>query len=358
MGCRRGGLTSEADRLFYLKIIQEACEAGASQQASCKLLGLTPRTVQRWKKTPEALDQRTIKKTKPHNKLSSEEEKEILQIINKQEFAYHSPATIVPLLADQNKYIASESTIYRLLKKEGQLKHRLMSKPRKNQRPKAIIATKPNQVYSWDITYLLSALRGQFFYLYLFMDVYSRKIVGYQVYDRESSHYASDVLEDICIREDIEQNQVILHSDNGGPMKGATMLVTLQKLGVIPSFSRPGFSNDNPYSEALFRTLKYRPTYPCKPFKSLKEAREWISHFVGWYNYEHLHSGIKFVTPDQRHQGVDEDILKQRTEVYLKAKAKNPHRWSGDIKNWKKDYEVFLNPEKGKSTEKSLSLAV
>ncbi len=152
------------------------------------------------------------------------------------------------------------------------------------------------------------------------MDILSRKIVGWQVYDRESSEYAADVLEATCIAEKVQKDQLILHSDNASPMKGATMLVTLQKLGVIPSFSRPTVSNDNPYSEALFRTIKYTPKYPEKPFISLEMAREWLAKFVHWYNHEHLHSGIKFITPIQRHEGRDEEVLKHRKKVYLKAK--------------------------------------
>jgi len=314
--------------------------------------------LQRWKKEPNTVDKRTVRKRVPHNKLTAEEEKEILDVMNREEYAYHSPATIVPLLADKRCYMASESTMYRLLKREGQLKHRLRSSPRNNQKPKAIVARGPNQVYSWDITYLLSIIRGHFFYLYLFIDVYSRKIVGYQVYDKESSDYAADVLEAICIEEGIDPGQVILHSDNGSPMKGATMLATLQRLGVIPSFSRPGVSDDNPYSESLFRTMKYTPMYPSKPFESLQKARAWVSQFVTWYNKEHLHSGIQFVTPEQRHDGLDEAILKQRLEIYKKAKEANPHRWSGNVRNWKKDYEVHLNPEKGKNSEKQLRAAV
>ena len=161
--------------------------------------------------------------------------------------------------------------------------------------------------------------------------------------------YAADILEEICIKEEVSKDRVVLHSDNASPMKDATMLATLQRLGVIPSFSRPGFSNDNPFSESLFRTLKYHPTYPFKPFSSLAEAREWVYHFVRWYNTEHLHSGIKFVTPDQRHSGEDVKILKNRSEVYTLTKIKKPHRWSRGIRNWKKDYEVLLNPERSKS---------
>ena len=136
------------------------------------------------------------------------------------------------------------------------------------------------------------------------------------------------------------------------------MLATLQRLGVLPSFSRPGVSNGNPYSEALFKTLKYSPKYPFKPFESLAEARDWVDEFVCWYNRSHLHSGIKFVTPEQRHAGQDDIILKNRAEVYAKARGKMPQRWSKGIRNWKKDCKVLLNPEKGKSIEKKIMAVV
>jgi len=283
LGGKRGALISKKDKIQALALIQEAKRSGATQKASCDILGITPRTIQRWKYDIE--DKRVIRKYTPHNKLTIEEQKTILKTINKPEYENHSPATIVPLLADKGDYIASESTIYRILKKANQLRHRGSDKPRKKVKPKTLVATRPNQVYSWDITYLKSTLRGAFYYLYLIMDIYSRKIVGWQIYDRESSEYASDVLEAACIDEGVGKNQVFLHSDNGSPMKGATMLATLQRLGVIPSFSRPSVSNDNPYSEALFKTLKYTPIYPDKPFKSLLSAREWVSNFVNWYNY-------------------------------------------------------------------------
>ena len=137
-------------------------------------------------------------------------------------------------------------------------------------------------------------------------------------------------------------------------MKGATMLATLQKLGIIPSFSRPSVSNDNPYSEALFRTLKYRPAYPEKTFSSLEGARNWVHTFVSWYNTEHLHSGIKFVSPEKRHQGLDEEILNSRDRVYKEARVKNPNRWSRKTRNWDKIKEVQLNPERCKNLNKNL----
>ena len=254
---------------------------------------------------------------------------------------------IVPKLADEGRYIASESSFYRVLKAENQLRHRQRSTPASaRKKPRALTATAPNQLYSWDITYLPTRVRGLFFYLYLVMDIYSRKIVGWQVYEEESSALAADLMTDICHREGVKPHQVTLHSDNGSPMKGATMLATLQALGVVPSFSRPSVSNDNPYSESLFRTLKYRPEYPAHAFADLPAARSWVQGFVDWYNGEHLHSAIGFVTPEQRHTGEDVAILARRKQVYLAAQSENPERWSGDIRNWDHVKEVQLNPDK------------
>jgi len=214
--------------------------------------------------------------------------------------------------------------------------------PEKN-RPEGLVASGPNQIYTWDITYLKSPVRGQFYYLYMFMDIFSRKIVGQQVYEVESMELSSELIDEVCRKEGVEKSQLILHSDNGGAMKGATMLATLQRLGVVPSFSRPRVSNDNPYSESLFKTLKYCPAYPTKPFNDLEEARGWVNKFVNWYNNEHLHSGINFISPGDKHAGKDEAILERRAMVYESAKLKNKNRWSGEIRNWKKVEKVYLN---------------
>ena len=251
----------------------------------------------------------------------------------------------MPLLADSGRYIASESTFYRVMKDKGQMTHRHRSKSACGKKPRSLVATAPNQVYSWDITYLPSTVMGMFFYLYMVMDIYSRKIVGWQVYGRESSALAADLMTDICAKEGIEPDQVTLHSDNGPAMKRATLLATLQKLGVMRSASRPGVSSDNAYSESLFKTLKYVPHYPEKPFSDMTQARGWVKGFVRWYNTEHLHSAIKFVTPAQRHEGVDREILSRRNEVYREAKKKNPLRWSGKTRDWSEIREVSLNPD-------------
>ena len=263
--------------------------------------------------------------------------------VNSAKYHDKSPAQIVPLLADEGKYIASESSVYRILKKEKLLTHRQKSKPAKRKRPVELVATRPNQVYSWDITYLQSEVKGMFFFLYLFMDVYSRKIVGFTVEEEQNTDHAAKAIKDICKAEKIKKNQITLHSDNGSPMKGATMLATLQNLGVMPSFSRPSVSNDNPYSESLFKTLKYCPQYPSKPFSSVESASEWVNEFVPWYNEEHLHSGIGFVTPASRHKMEDIEQLRKRDEVYKAAKARNPSRWTADTRNWKYIDRVNLN---------------
>lgn len=338
--------------------INQAMENGARQKNACGIVGISSKTFQRWVKEKNKHDGRTCRVQTPGNKLTSEERQKVIDIANSAEYADLAPCQIVPRLADKGMYIASESTFYRVLKAEYQLAHRNKSKPDKNKyKPKALIASAPNQVYTWDITYLPSSVKGCFFYLYLVLDVYSRKIVGWQIHDKELSELAADLMTDICLREGVKQNQVTLHSDNGSPMKGATMLATLQELGVVPSFSRPSVSNDNPYSESIFRTLKYRPEYPEKAFENLTAARVWVQGFESWYNCEHRHSGIKFVTPEQRHTGQDFEILKNRKLVYILARMQNPSRWSGDLRNWDHVGEVYLNPEKSKSEIKQNQVA-
>lgn len=336
-----------AERQQIVTWVNSALAAGARLDRACAIIGLSSRTLQRWIK-PETIqiDQRTTRVYAPSNKLTEAEKEKIIAITLHEDFKNLAPSQIIPILADQGEYIASESSFYRVLKERGLMAHRHSTRvPTSVSKPKAVIATTPNQLYSWDITYLATSVKGQFFYLYLFMDIFSRKIVGWQIYQEENSAHAADIIRDICQREGIEKHQVILHSDNGGPMKGATMLATLQQLGVMPSLSRPSVSNDNPYSESLFKTLKYRPEYPSKPFVDLEAARAWVSEFVVWYNQEHRHSSIRFVTPEQRHNGEDKLILINRTITYQAARIANPSRWSGGIRNWEWIPEVFLNPD-------------
>jgi putative transposase len=334
-----------AQRQTIIAEVDEAMRSGARQAAACEVIGISAKTLQRWAQPDNSQDGRLDARHEPSTKLTAKEREQIIIVANEPNYASLSPSKIVPKLADEGRYIASESSFYRVLKAAHQLKHRDKAKPvRTVIKPKALTATGPNQIYSWDITYLPTRVRGIFLYLYLVMDIYSRKVVGWQVYEAESSALAADLMTDICHREGVQRQQVTLHSDNGSPMKGATLLATLDTLGVIPSFSRPSVSNDNPYSESLFRTLKYRPEYPESVFADLHGARSWVRWFVDWYNHEHLHSAIQFVTPAQRHAGRDADILARREQVYRDAKARHPQRWSGDIRNWKPVGDVHLNP--------------
>jgi transposase InsO family protein len=257
-----------------------------------------------------------------------------------------SPNQIVPKLADNGIYLASESTFYRILKEQKMVNHRLDSKPStKRYRPEEKVASGPCQVWSWDITYLRSPVKGSFYYLYMFIDVWSRKIMAAQVFDEESMELSAELFTRTCFVHGVQPNRLILHSDNGGPMKGSTMLATLQQLGVVPSFSRPKVSDDNPYSESLFRTMKYRPNYPGSAFQSLEQAQSWVDDFACWYNTVHLHSSISFTTPDDRHYGRDKNILRRRHDIYEKARQQKPQRWSRSTRNWDQIEIVRLNPE-------------
>jgi putative transposase len=326
-----------------IELIEEAVTAGARRREACALLGLSLRTLQRWGDEPGE-DQRKGPLSAPASKLSATERREVLQVANSREFRDLPPSQIVPRLADQGRYVASESTFYRLLHAEGQMAFREPSKPRTPREVPVLCASAPNQVWSWDITYLQSTLRGTFYYLYLAVDIWSRKIVGWEVHEEESMHLASSFIRGLCSRLDVDPDGLTLHSDNGGPMKGSTMLATLQRLGIIPSFSRPSVSDDNPFSEALFRTMKYRPAYPRHPFDSVADARAWVAVFEAWYNTAHRHSGIRFVTPEERHSGVDLALLEARRELYEQARREHPARWSRSCRNWNPVELVELNP--------------
>ncbi len=334
-------MISQEDKQTVLMLISEACKSGARKSKASQLLGLTIRTLQRWDQQGVS-DKRKGSRAVPGNKLSDDERVQIVNILESPEFADSNPNQIVPRLADQGIYLGSEATMYRILRELKMNIHRQSSLPAKRHSPDPLIANGPNQLWSWDITYLPSTIRGRFFYLYMVMDLYSRKAVACQVYEYESGELAADLITDACLREKISKDQITLHSDNGSPMKAATMLAKLQDLGVVPSFSRPRISNDNPYSESLFRTLKYRPEYPNKPFENICEARVWANRFIHWYNTEHLHSSIHFVTPEDRHNSRDIKILANRHDVYQEAKLKNPERWSGKTRNWNPATEVIL----------------
>jgi putative transposase len=246
--------------------------------------------------------------------------------------------------------MASESTFYRVLKENNLQHHRGRAKKPCSKPISTHYATDPNQVWMWDITWLPGPAKGIYFYLCLILDLFSRKIIAWEIWIEESSANASVLVKRAIISEQrtLVNQPLILHSDNGSPMKGASLLETLYKLGITPSRSRPRVSNDNPYAESIFRTCKYRPNYPANGFTSLTEARQWVLAFTQWYNNEHRHSGLNFLTPNQRHNGLSERILARRKQVYEEAKSKHPERWSRSIRDWSLKDTVWLNPSRDK----------
>lgn len=304
-------------------------------------MGISRRTLTRWRENLE--DRRRGPRTPPPNRLTDHERAQLLSLCNAPEYRNLSPNQVVPALADRGIYIASERTLYRLLHAQGLMKHRGRAQPRSMSKPPERVARAPKQIWSWDITYLRTSVRGAYFFLYLVVDIYSRKIVGWEVHRDERADLSAELLEHACAREGVAPGSLVLHADNGGPMKASTMLATLQRLGVAASFSRPSVSDDNPYSEALFRTLKYHRAFPSKPFATIDDARRWVESFVAWYNHEHLHSALRFVTPDARHRGVDSSILANRSAVYAAARRRTPNRWSGPTRDWHPIRGVYLH---------------
>jgi transposase InsO family protein len=257
----------------------------------------------------------------------------------------------VPILAENGTYVASASSFYRVLKQEGLIAGQKPRRTAKAQVPDKLAATAINQLWSWDISYLKTNIRGSWFYLYLFMDIFSRAIMGWEIHETENGEASSALFARLCAQH--KAKGVTLHSDNGNPMRCSQMLRVLQELGAVASFSRPSVSDDNPYSESLFKTLKYTAGYP-KSFQTICEAQTWMTNFVQWYNHVHRHSKIQYVTPMQRHTGQDQLILSRRQAVFTQARAANPSRWSAQQHSWERPQLVYLKrPNRNKAKEKT-----
>jgi len=334
-----------------IALIDEAVCAGARLAPACALLGLSPRTFQRWR-GQEAGDRRRGPTAAPEHQLTRTEEDRIVALANSPALRNLSPERVVATLADRGDYVCSESSLRRILKRRAQSAHRQRSKPATSaNKPREYAAREPLRVLTWDITYLRQArVRGGFFFLYLFLDVWSRRIVGHAVHEVQSGELAAAALRTLCDEHRIETERCVLHSDNGGPMKGNTMLATLHDLGITRSLSRPSVSDDNAHVESLFRHLKYAPSYPAAGFDDLEAARRWVARFVSWYNTEHLHGAIGYVTPDDRHHGRDIALLAKRRELYEKARQAHPRRWSRDCRKWNRPTVVMLNPDRAIET--------
>ena len=326
-----------SDRRLAVELIQEANQNGARLAKACEELNISVRTYERWVSAGGVQeDQRPhAQRPIPKNKLTEEERLAVLEIVKKKEFVDLPPSQIVPKLADLGIYIASESSIYRILREEKMQQHRGQSKRPQTKLPESYLATAPNQVWTWDITWLKGPVQGIYYRLYLIIDLFSRKIVGWDIWETEEAKHAEVLIKKAVLNEKTQGAPLVLHSDNGSPMKAATFQVLLEKLGIQSSYSRPRVSNDNPYFEAVFRTLKYRPAFPYMGFKKIDDAQKWTAEFVHWHTHEHQHSGINF----------------NRKAVYERARLKRPERWAGSTRNWDPEESVALNPMKEKLTK-------
>jgi|HubBroStandDraft_2_1064218.scaffolds.fasta_scaffold110976_1 putative transposase len=354
-------MTRLEDRQILIRDIAQAHVQGARLAPACALAGIDVRTLQRWKshdglshgdRRPDA--DRPV----PSHALSKTERAQIIAVANEPRFADTPPARIVPALADEGIYIASESSFHRVLRAHGQMNRRGRAQPPRASRPPTThIATAPAEVWCWDLTFLPTQIQGRWFYLYLILDLYSRKIVGFEVHDTDSADHAAHLARRTALAEGIHAMPArpVLHGDNGATLKATTVLAMLHWLGIKPSYSRPRVSDDNAFAEALFRTVKYRPEFPSKGFADLDAARQWTVRFVQWYNHEHRHSGIRYVTPAQRHVGQDRPLLEARHAVYQDARDRNPRRWSRQTRNWTPVAAVTLNPERDGLVETAIS---
>jgi len=357
------------DRRTTVALVTAARDTGARLAHACEAIGIDARTFQRWRAGEglELGDGRPLADhPTPAHALTEAERTHLLHVANEPRFAAVPPARIVPMLADEGCYLASESTFYRVLREHDQVKHRGRAKaPHAPRPPTTHVADGPRQVWCWDMTYLPTGVAGQWFYLYLILDLYSRKIVGAEVHAKDDADHAAHLVKRTALAEEIHGlgQKPILHGDNGSTLKATTVLAMLHWLGVKPSYSRPRVSDDNAYAEALFRTAKYRPEFPAHGFGTLEQARTWGADFVRWYNTEHRHSGIRYVTPAQRHAGEDQALLAARHALYQTARENNPGRWSRQTRNWSPISAVTLNPERDSvistaiETAKSMRLA-
>ena len=286
----------------------------------------------------------------PARALPTEERSAVLKVLHDPRFIDLSPSEVYATLLDEKKYICSVRTMYRILDSEHEVRERrnILRHP-KYPKPE-LVATGPNQIWSWDITKLHGPVKWMYFSLYVVLDIFSRYVVGWLVAPVESKALAHRLIEASCLKQGIIDGQLVIHSDRGGPMKSKPVAQLLAELGVTRSLSRPHVSNDNPFSEAQFKTLKYAPSFPGR-FGSLEDARQFCKRFFTWYNTEHRHSGIGFLTPQSVHHGLAAQLIEQRQLVLEQAYAANPERFvRGKPRPPQLPPAVWINPPKAANT--------
>lgn len=294
-------------------------------RAACDALGLSRATFYR-QVHPRARPAASRARAKPKRALSEAQRQQVLDVLHSEEFVDKAPAEVWATLLDRCIYLCSIRTMYRILAAHQQVRERRNQRRHPVYQKPELLATAPKQVWSWDITKLRGPLKGSYFYLYVMLDLYSRCVVGWMVATRESADLTEHFLSKTCRKQGIAPQQLVIHSDRGSPMTAKSVVLLLSDLGVSNSFSRPHVSNDNPYSEAQFKTLKYHPTFPNR-FGSIADARAFCKEFFYWYNQEHHHSGIGLLTPAVVHAGQTRQWLNHRQQVLSAAYQQYPERF-------------------------------
>lgn len=281
---------------------------------------------------------------KPPNSLSGSERQIILDKLRSEKYIDKTAYQMYYSLLDSGEYYGSPRTIYRVLQSVGENKERRILRNHRDAVKPELIATRPNEVWSWDITKLLTLKKWVYFYLYVVIDIYSRLVVGWLIADRESKELATQLLEETALKHGILPNQLTLHADNGPCMTSHTLAQKLTDLCIDRTHNRPYVSNDNPFSESQFKTMKYCPEFPVR-FETIEEAHAFLVKFFNWYNSEHYHSGILWLTPEMVHYGNSGIVLENRHKTLLTAYEKNPIRFSNKIPKLKKlPLAVYINP--------------
>lgn len=292
------------------------------QAAACRVLNM-PRAS--WYRSLQPVVS-TAERATPARALQPAERQAVLDHLHSERFRDKAPAEVFATLLDEGVYQCSLRSMYRILAESGEVRERRDQLRHPQYKKPELLATAPNQVWSWDITKLLGPAKWTYFYLYVILDIFSRYVVGWMVADGESAQLAKRLIADTCQKQLIVPGQLNLHADRGTSMTSKPVAFMLADLGITKTHSRPHVSDDNPYSESQFKTLKYRPEFPER-FGSIQDARAFCQQFFGWYNREHHHSGIALLTPEMLHYGRAEEVIQRRQEVLQAAYALNPERF-------------------------------
>jgi putative transposase len=307
-----------------MEAVNELREVTGISQA-CRSLSVTRASFYRFA-SPKRSAVESAKRTKPARSLSEEERQQVLTVLRSERFMDQPPAEVYAALLDEGIYLCSVRTMYRILSDEGEVRERRNQARHPVYAKPELLATQPNQLWSWDITKLRGPVKWTYFYLYVILDVFSRCVVGWMVAHRESAELAKRLIRESCRKQEIDPEQLTLHADRGSSMKSKGVAMLLADLGIVKTHSRPHVSNDNPYSESQFKTLKYRPDFP-KRFGSIQDARVFCQEFFTWYNTVHHHAGISWLTPETVHYGRAESTLSARQHVLTDAYGRHPERF-------------------------------